>query len=57
MILRFSPQSDSPHSQIFRKADQKKAEPNIPFNHQPTFPYSQLFKTLFRKKPNQTGPM
>jgi hypothetical protein len=30
MILRFSPQSDSPHSQIFRKAGQKKAEPNMP---------------------------
>jgi hypothetical protein len=28
MILRFSPQSDSPHSQIFRKAGRKKAEPN-----------------------------
>jgi hypothetical protein len=28
MILRFSPEPDSPHSQIFRKADQKKAEPN-----------------------------
>jgi hypothetical protein len=28
MILRFSPQLDSPHSQIFRKAGQKKAEPN-----------------------------
>jgi hypothetical protein len=34
MILRFSPQPDSPHSQIFRKAGQKKAEPNIPiFTH------------------------
>jgi hypothetical protein len=30
MILRFSPQPDSPHSQIFRKAGQKKAEPNRP---------------------------
>jgi hypothetical protein len=30
MILRFSPQPDSPHSQIFRKAGQKKAEPNKP---------------------------
>jgi hypothetical protein len=30
MILRFSPQPDSPHSQIFRKVGQKKAEPNIP---------------------------
>jgi hypothetical protein len=30
MILRFSPQLDSPHSQIFRKAGQKKAEPNRP---------------------------
>jgi hypothetical protein len=28
MILRFSPQPDSHHSQIFRKAGQKKAEPN-----------------------------
>jgi hypothetical protein len=28
MIFRFSPQLDSPHSQIFRKAGQKKAEPN-----------------------------
>jgi hypothetical protein len=28
MILRFSPQPDSPHSQIFKKAGQKKAEPN-----------------------------
>jgi hypothetical protein len=28
MILRFSPQPDSPYSQIFRKAGQKKAEPN-----------------------------
>jgi hypothetical protein len=28
MILRFSPQPDSLHSQIFRKAGQKKAEPN-----------------------------
>jgi hypothetical protein len=28
MMLRFSPQPDSPHSQIFRKAGQKKAEPN-----------------------------
>jgi hypothetical protein len=27
-ILRFSPQPDSPHSQIFRKVGQKKAEPN-----------------------------
>jgi hypothetical protein len=31
MILRFSPQPDSPHSQIFRKAGQKKAEPNRPY--------------------------
>jgi hypothetical protein len=30
MILKFSPQPDSPHSQIFRKASQKKAEPNRP---------------------------
>jgi hypothetical protein len=30
MILKFSPQSDSPHSQIFRKAGQKKVEPNRP---------------------------
>jgi hypothetical protein len=30
MILRFFPQPDSPHSQIFRKAGQKKAEPNSP---------------------------
>jgi hypothetical protein len=30
MILRFSPQTDSPHSQIFRKAGKKKAEPNRP---------------------------
>jgi hypothetical protein len=28
IIFRFSPKSDSPHSQIFRKAGQKKAEPN-----------------------------
>jgi hypothetical protein len=31
MILRFSLQPDSPHSQIFRKAGQKKAEPNNPY--------------------------
>jgi hypothetical protein len=30
MILRFSLQSDSRHSQILRKAGQKKAEPNMP---------------------------
>jgi hypothetical protein len=30
MILRFFSQPDSPHSQIFRKAGQKKAEPNMP---------------------------
>jgi hypothetical protein len=30
MIPRFFPQPDSPHSQIFRKAGQKKAEPNRP---------------------------
>jgi hypothetical protein len=30
MILRFFPQPDSPHSQIFRKAGSKKAEPNRP---------------------------
>jgi hypothetical protein len=30
MILRFFPQPDSPHIQIFRKAGQKKAEPNRP---------------------------
>jgi hypothetical protein len=30
MIIRFFPQSDSPHSQIFRKADQKKAKLNRP---------------------------
>jgi hypothetical protein len=30
MILRFSKQPDSPHSQILRKAGQKKAEPNKP---------------------------
>jgi hypothetical protein len=30
MILRFSTQPDSPHSQILRKAGQKKAEPNRP---------------------------
>jgi hypothetical protein len=30
MILRFSSQPDSPHNQIFRKAGQKKAEPNRP---------------------------
>jgi hypothetical protein len=29
-ILRFFPQPDSLHSQIFRKAGQKKAEPNTP---------------------------
>jgi hypothetical protein len=29
MIFRFFSQPDSPHSQIFRKAGQKKAEPNI----------------------------
>jgi hypothetical protein len=28
MILKFFPQPDSPDSQIFRKAGQKKAEPN-----------------------------
>jgi hypothetical protein len=28
MILSFSPQPDSHHNQIFRKAGQKKAEPN-----------------------------
>jgi hypothetical protein len=28
MIVRFSPQLDSLHSQILRKAGQKKAEPN-----------------------------
>jgi hypothetical protein len=28
MIFRFSPQPNSSHSQIFRKAGQKKAEPN-----------------------------
>jgi hypothetical protein len=28
MILRFFSQPDSPHSQIFRKAGQKKTEPN-----------------------------
>jgi hypothetical protein len=32
MILRFSPQPDSSHSQIFRKAGQKKAEPNSPLS-------------------------
>jgi hypothetical protein len=30
MILRFSIQPDFPHSQILRKAGQKKAEPNRP---------------------------
>ena len=30
MILRFFSQPDSHHSQIFRKAGQKKAEPNRP---------------------------
>jgi hypothetical protein len=30
MILRFSTQPDSFHSQILRKAGQKKAEPNSP---------------------------
>jgi hypothetical protein len=30
MILRFSPQPDSLHGQIFRKAGQKKAETNRP---------------------------
>jgi hypothetical protein len=30
MILKFSSQPDSPHSQILRKAGQKKAEPNRP---------------------------
>jgi hypothetical protein len=30
MILRFSPQPDFHHSQIFRKVGQKKAEPNRP---------------------------
>jgi hypothetical protein len=30
MILRFSPQPDSLHSQIFRKAGQRKVEPNRP---------------------------
>jgi hypothetical protein len=29
-ILRFFPQPDSLHSQILRKAGQKKAEPNMP---------------------------
>jgi hypothetical protein len=32
MILKFSSQPDSPHSQIFRKAGEKKAEPNIPID-------------------------
>jgi hypothetical protein len=31
MILRFSTQPDSHHSQILRKAGQKKAEPNRPY--------------------------
>jgi hypothetical protein len=35
MILRFSPQPDSPHSQILRKAGQKKAEPNRPDVYSP----------------------
>jgi hypothetical protein len=30
MILKFSTQPDSPHSQILRKAGQKKTEPNRP---------------------------
>jgi hypothetical protein len=29
MILRFLPQPDSPHSQIFRKAGQKKARSKL----------------------------
>jgi hypothetical protein len=33
MILRFYPQPDSPHSQIFRKVGQKKAEPNRPIGY------------------------
>jgi hypothetical protein len=32
MILRFSPQLDSSHSQIFRKAGQKKTESNRPID-------------------------
>jgi hypothetical protein len=32
MILRFSLQPNSSHSQIFRKAGQKKAEPNRPID-------------------------
>jgi hypothetical protein len=38
MILRFSSQPDSPHNQIFRKADQKKTKPNRPFVFGPRAP-------------------
>jgi hypothetical protein len=37
MILRFSLQPNSPHSQIFRKAGQKKAEQNMPLVTCPAF--------------------
>jgi hypothetical protein len=43
MILRFSLQPDSPHSQIFRKAGQKKAEPNRP----------DIFSVLHSKEPKE----
>jgi hypothetical protein len=37
MILRFFPQPDFPHSQIFRKAGQKKVEPIRPLVVQASF--------------------
>jgi hypothetical protein len=40
IILRFSTQPDSPHSQILRKAGQKKAEPNRPIVSQSQCPNS-----------------
>jgi hypothetical protein len=44
MILRFSIQLDSPHSQIFRKVGQKKAQPNM-----------LLFIASTRPRPDSTG--
>jgi hypothetical protein len=50
MILRFSPQPDYLHNQIFRKAGQKKAEPNRPDVLNFTLAYALLIANSFFRK-------
>jgi hypothetical protein len=48
MILRFSTQPDSPHSQILGKAGQKKVEPNMPSPEEKKYSSSHILPFLVK---------